>query len=81
MHSAVINQFSPIDPIGFFPLLLVHLLFRLPLRSTIDSGLFIVGDFGRRRLFVPLRLFLHQGEAEIQERLIDLTEGVGSIRF
>ena len=78
IKANISQPFSPVFPPSFSPLLLVHLLLRLPLRWllriwSIGCRLFIFRHFGRRRRFLaPLRLLLHQGEAEIQERLVDL---------
>ena len=82
IKANISQPFSPVFPPSFSPLLLVHLLLRLPLRWllriwSIDCSLFIFRHFGRRRRFLaPLRLLLHQGEAEIQKRLVDLTKNV-----
>ena len=85
IKANISQPFSPVFPPSFSPLLLVHLLLRLPLRWllriwSIDCRLFVFRHFGRRRrrrrLLAPLRLLLHQGEAEIQKRLVDLTKNV-----
>ena len=82
IKANISQPFSPVFPPSFSPLLLVHLLLRLPLRWllriwSIDCRLFVFRHFGRpRRFLAPLRLLLHQGEAEIQKRLVDLTKNM-----